>query len=70
MLQPAVANETAAQQEATRQPYGASKGGGTSRGCGATRSHATTNRANMGGDGASVCGGVGDGVGRAVATVG
>jgi hypothetical protein len=46
MQQPAGANERAAQQVATRLPDGASKGDGVLRGCGATRSHATTNRAS------------------------
>ncbi len=46
MQQPAGANERAAQQVATRLPDGASKGDGGLRGCGATRSHATTNRAS------------------------
>jgi hypothetical protein len=46
MLQPARANMRAAQQEATQQPDGTLKGGSVSRGCSATRSHATTNRAN------------------------
>ncbi len=44
MQQPARANERAAQQVATRLPDGTSKGDGALRGCGTTRSHATTNR--------------------------
>ena len=46
MQQPAGANERAAQQVATQLPYGVSKGDGVLRGCGATRSHATTNWAS------------------------
>ncbi len=46
MQQPAGENERVAQRAETRQPDGASKGNGTSKGCGATRSHATTNQAS------------------------
>ncbi len=46
MQQPTGANERAAQQVATQLPDSASKGDGALRGCGMTRSHATTNRAS------------------------
>jgi hypothetical protein len=46
MQQPAGENERAAQRETTQQPDGASKGDGMLRGCGAPRSHMTTNQAS------------------------
>ncbi len=68
MQQPAGENERAVQREATRQPDGASKGDGMLRGCGAMRSHTTTDQVS-GRQRRSRGGGVGEGVGRTGATV-
>ncbi len=46
--EPAGENERAVQRVATRQPDSASKGNGTSRGCGATRSHSCNKGGSMG----------------------